>query len=103
MNEDEMTKDECEMLEILDRAHKAEAERHGATFTFFCRSEGVCGWRIFSETDRGGFWTGLNPHSRKVHHLWYPCSDAELERWHDLIHRTPNDRNGRTEAANERR
>jgi len=87
MSEAEMTDDEWDrMWKILEMAHKGEAERRGASFTFYCRSEGVCGFRIFSETNRGGFWTGLNPHSREVHHLWYPCSEAEMERWHGLIH-----------------
>ena len=74
-----------EQVEILEAAHKAEAKRRGATFTFYCRSECIDCTRIFSETDRGGFWTGINPYTGEVHHLWYPCSEVEMHRWRDLI------------------
>jgi hypothetical protein len=81
------------MWEILEMAHKAEAERRGASFTFYCQSEAVVGTRIFSHTNRGRFWTGINPDSREVHHLWLPYDppdedqdQAEFERWFNLIH-----------------
>jgi hypothetical protein len=74
-----------EQVEILEAAHKAEAKRRGATFTFYCRSETIDCTRIFSETDRGDFWTGINPYTGEVHHLWYPCSEVEMHRWRDLI------------------
>ena len=81
------------MWEILEMAHKAEAERRGATFTFFCQSEAVDCTRIFLHTNRGRFWSGINPYSREVHHLWLPYDppdedqdQAEFERWFNLIH-----------------
>jgi hypothetical protein len=80
-----------QMWKILNKAHKAEAKKRGVVFKFYARSEGCFGSpRIFSDTNPGcGFWTGVNPYTMEAHHLWYPCSDAELERWQDLIRRPP--------------
>ena len=80
-----------QMQKILDKAHKAEAKKHGVKFKFYARSEGCFGSpRIYSDTDPGvGFWTGVNPYTLEAHHLWYPCSDAEMDAWHDLINSPP--------------
>jgi hypothetical protein len=72
-------------VEILDAAHKAEAEKRGATITFFCRTESLDCCRIFSETTRGGFWSGINPYSEEVFHLWYPCEEFEMDRFLNLV------------------
>ena len=79
------------MWKILEKAHKAEAKRRGVTFEFYGKSEGCFGSpRLFSLTNPGiGFWTGVNPYTLEVHHLWYPCGDAEMDDWHDLIKRPP--------------
>jgi hypothetical protein len=79
------------MWKILDKAHKAEAKKRGHRFEFYCKSEGVAGSpRMFSLTKPGiGFWTGVNPYTMEAHHLWYPCSEAEMNHWHDLISRQP--------------
>ena len=78
------------MWKILHKAHKAEAKKRGHRFKFYRRSEGCFGSpRIFSDTNRGGFWTGINPYTLEAHHLWYPCSDAEMNDWQDLIKRQP--------------
>jgi len=79
-----------QMWKILHKAHKAEAKKRGHRFKFYCRSEGVAGSpRIFSDTNLGGFWTGVNPYTMQAHHLWYPCSEAEMNHWHDLINCQP--------------
>ncbi|HMF25629.1 MAG TPA: hypothetical protein VKG24_26365 [Pseudolabrys sp.] len=79
-----------QMRKILHRAHKAEAKKRGHRFKFYERSFGAAGSpTIFSDTDRGGFWTGVNPYTMEAHHLWYPCDKAEMDQWRDLINRKP--------------
>ena len=79
-----------QMWKILHKAHKAEAKKRGHRFKFYGRSEGIFGSpRIFSDTDLAGFWTGVNPYTTEAHHLWYPCSDAEMNHFQDLIRRQP--------------
>jgi hypothetical protein len=80
-----------QMWKILHKAHKAEAKKHRHRFKFYCRSWGCFGSpRIFSDTNPGpGFWTGVNPYTMQAHHLWYPCSEAELNHFQDLITRQP--------------
>jgi hypothetical protein len=78
-----------QMWKILEKAHKAEAKKRGHRFKFYCKSEGCFGSpRIFSLTDPGiGFWTGVNPYTLEAHHLWYPCSETEMNHWRDLVSR----------------
>jgi hypothetical protein len=78
------------MRKILHKAHKAEAKKRGHRFKFYKRSFGCFGSpRIFSDTDKAGFWTGVNPYAMEAHHLWYPCSDDEMNQFQDLIRRKP--------------